>query len=298
MREAEDDILRMDDVARQAEIAKQIHLHRRIAEAGAFSLFCPSSFQRPWFQTEKKITTLIKGNQVGGTTCAVIRMMSACLGTPPLALGGIIPPDWSSLRCRDRPGMYLFMGKSFAKTIPEIILPKLREFLTPQMLARKPKKHQTGVPYVFYFKSGAELHLGSYDQEADSFEGPLWNGICFDEPPPREIYVACRRGTMRTKGWMMFTMTPLRNMWVYDEIHMPAMNGKLDDVAAFEAHSHQNCSTCNPGEGHIEHEELVNFFKSLTPNERRARELGIPLDISAVRYYYCSRESHVVPNLW
>jgi hypothetical protein len=103
---------------------------------------------------------------------------------------------------------------------------------------------------------------------------------------------------MRTKGWMMFTMTPLRNMWVYDELHLPAMQGKLDDVAPFEIHSHANCTGCNPGEGHIDHDELNNFFASLTPAERRARELGIPLDISQVRYYFVQRSTHCVANVW
>jgi phage terminase large subunit-like protein len=292
------DILDLDPVARQHEIARQIHIHERIREAGAFSLFQPSKFQVPWFQTDRKITTLIKGNQVGGTTCLAIRMLSACLGTRPLALGGIVPPDWAQLKCREKPGMYLLMGKSFTKTIPEVILPKLREFMSPEMLARKPKKHPTGVPYVFYFKSGAELHLGSYDQDAESFEGPLWNGIGFDEPPERNIYVACRRGTMRTRGWMFFCMTPLKNLWVYDEIHVPGLKGELKDVAAFECHSHANCTTCNPGEGHIGHDELNNFFASLTPNERRARELGIPLDISNIKFYFVQRETHVVPDIW
>jgi len=293
-----DDLLAFDDAARQAEIAKQIHIHRRLAEVGAYSLFVPSSFQRPWFQTDKKITTLIKGNQVGGTTCLIIRMLASCLGTYPLAMGGIVPPDWSQLRCTQKPGMYLLMGKNFTKTIPEIILPKLREFLTPAMLSRKPKKNQQGMPHIFYFKSGAELHLASYDQDADSFEGSLWNGVGFDEPPTREIYMATRRGTMRTRGWIMFCMTPLKNMWVYDEIHVPGQQGKVPDVAAYEAHSHLNCSQCNPTEGHVDHNELNNFFAGLTPAERRARELGLPLDVSNIRYYFVQPDTHVVPNLW
>jgi phage terminase large subunit-like protein len=297
MADTEDDLLR-DDQARQAEIAKQIHIHRRLAEVGAFSLFVPSSFQKPWFQTEKKVTTLIKGNQVGGTTCLIIRMLASCLGTYPLSMGGIVPPDWSQIRIRERPGMYLLMGKNFTKTIPEVILPKLREFIAPNMLSKKPRKNQMGVPYIFYFKSGAELHLASYDQDADAFEGSLWNGVAFDEPPTREIYMACRRGTMRTRGWIFFCMTPLKNMWVYDEIHMPAQEGKLPDVAAFEIHSHANCTTCAPGEGHIDHNELNNFFAGLSPAERRAREMGLPLDYSNVRYAFVTRETHVCENLW
>jgi phage terminase large subunit-like protein len=293
-----DDILKLDDVARQAEIAKQIHIHRRLAEEGAFSLFVPSNFQKEWFTHGKKVTTLVKGNQVGGTTCLVIRMLSACLGTYPLAMGGIVPPDWGQLRIREKPGMFLLMGKNFTKTIPEIILPKLREFISPNMLSKKPRKNQLGIPYIFYFKSGAELHLSSYDQDPDSFEGSLWNGIGFDEPPTREIYMACRRGTMRTRGWIFFCMTPLKNMWVYDEIHCPAQEGKLPDVAAFECHSHSNCTQCNPGEGHVDHDELNNFFAGLTPAERRARELGLPLDYSNVRYAFVQQDTHVVPNLW
>ena len=288
----------MTDDERQEEIRRQLQIHRKLTQAGAFSLFVPSAFQRPWLTNEKKITTVIKGNQVGGTTCAVIRMLSACLGTRPLSMGGIVPADWGQIQINETPGMYLLMSQSFTKTVPEVILPKIREFMAPSMLKKPPKKHGTGVPYIFHFKSGAELHLGSYDQPAESFEGPLWNGICFDEPPPRDIYVACRRGTMRTRGWIMFTMTPLKELWVYDELHLPAQQGKLDDVAPFEAHSHLNCRQCNPNEGHIEHKELEAFFQSLTPNERRAREMGIPLDITDIRYYWCTRETHVCPDIW
>lgn len=297
MADTEEELLR-DDQARQAEIAKQIHIHRRLAEVGAFSLFVPSKFQLPWFSTEKKVSSLIKGNQTGGTTCLIIRMLSSCLGTYPLAMGGIVPPDWGQIRIREKPGMYLLMGKNFTKSIPEVILPKLRQYIAPNMLSKKPRKNQMGVPYIFYFKSGAELHLASYDQDPESFEGSLWNGIGFDEPPTREIYMACRRGTMRTRGWIFFCMTPLKNMWVFDEIHTPAQEGKLPDVAAYECHSHENCIQCNPGEGHIDHQELVNFFAGLTPAERRAREMGLPLDYSNVRYAFVQRETHVCPNLW
>ena len=55
---------------------------------------------------------------------------------------------------------------------------------------------------------------------------------------------------------------------------------------------------CNPGEGHIDHQELNNFFAGLTPAERRARELGLPLDYSNVRYAFVTQETHVVNNLW
>ena len=101
MADTEEELLR-DDQARQAEIAKQIHIHRRLAEVGAFSLFVPSKFQLPWFSTEKKVSSLIKGNQTGGTTCLIIRMLSSCLGTYPLAMGGIVPPDWGQIRIREK----------------------------------------------------------------------------------------------------------------------------------------------------------------------------------------------------
>lgn len=294
----DDDILRLDDEALQREMARQVAIHERIKEAGAFSLFQPKTYQLGWFQTAKKITSVIKPSQVGGTTCLVIRMIASCVGTMPLALGGLIPADWNQLRVREKPGKFLLMGQSFSKSIPEVILPKLKEFIAPEMLSRKPKKNQMGIPYLFSFKSGAELHLASYDQDPDSFEGSLWNGVGFDEPPPEPIYTACRRGTMRTEGWMMFSMTPLKELWVYDQIHLPGMQGKRNDVAAFEVGAHANCIQCNPEDGFIEHDELVAFFAHLSPKERQARELGIPIELSDLMFSFVKPETHVVANMW
>jgi phage terminase large subunit-like protein len=287
-----------EDTRKRREIQREISLHNRMREAGAFSLFQPLDFQKPWFASDRKILTLIKGNQVGGTTALVIKTVASCLGTWPLSLGGLVPTDWGQLKCREKPGKYVILSKNFVKTVPEVILPKLREFIVPDMLRAKPKRHATGVINLFQFKSGADLHIATYDQDPESFEGSLWNGVGFDEPPDRDIYMACHRGTMRTKGWLWFTMTPLKNLWVYDEIHIPGLIGERLDVAAFEAPSHLNCIQCNPGQGLIEHEEFESLFRNMTPRERKARELGVPLDISSIRYYFVTKETHVTPDLW
>jgi phage terminase large subunit-like protein len=278
--------------------AKLAEKEATLKRHGAFPLFKPLWYQKEWFDCEKKIIALLCGNQVGKTEFGAVRVLSTCLGCKPVALGGQPPQRWEDLQ---RPGIRaLVCGENFTTAIPKTILPKLQRYITDQMLSRQPKKNAGNkLPEVYFFRSGAELHIQSYDQAVSSFEGPVWDIVWFDEPPPQAIFTAVRRGTMSKQGVILITATPLKEPWMHDQIVIPSEDedDPMHDMAAvFRADIEWNCKEHH--KGFLPHAEIQSFLASLPKHERIARERGEFLDLSGLEFSYLKRETHVCPDLW
>jgi phage terminase large subunit-like protein len=71
-------------------------------------------------------------------------------------------------------------------------------------------------------KCGSKLHIRSYDEQASSYEGQDYNFIHWDEPPPRDVWLAAERGKIVTNAPSIYTMTPLKEPWIYDELSLKA----------------------------------------------------------------------------
>ena len=58
----------------------------------------------------------------------------------------------------------------------------------------------------------------SNNQDSDVFEG--WDGdlIVWDEPPKRNIRVACARGLIDREGRELYNMTLLKEAWISQEV--------------------------------------------------------------------------------
>lgn len=104
--------------------------------ANNFARFKPLPFQQPWYESDAKVRALVGGNRIGKSTYRVITVLSACLGTRPIALGGEIPARWPRDTLKGH--RFLAAGESFDLALKETIIPKLEQFVTSDMLARKP----------------------------------------------------------------------------------------------------------------------------------------------------------------
>ena len=279
---------------KQKATAQLADTHRR----GRFALFRPLEHQRRWFQSKKQIVAAIGGNQMGKTTCGAIRLLSGALGTFPPSLGGAIPPSWDRLDCRGQ--RYLMVAESFNTVIAKTIFPKINEYLTQEMQARPPKKNAgTKLPEIIYLRSGSEIHVQSYEQDPASFEGPTWDGVWFDEPPPQAVFNAVRRGTIARKGWIWLTATPLREAWVRDMIVMPSQDedDPMHEFAeVFGGSMHDNCGDCYGG--YLPHAYILAYLASLPPEERAVRERGEFFNVSDLAFGSISEQMHVIGDLW
>jgi phage terminase large subunit-like protein len=280
----------------------------------AFLRFKPYAFQRPWYESQAQVRAIFGGNRVGKSTCGAIEVLSAALGTRPLALGGTDRAKFARNLLR---GHRIFVGGESFDLLRETVLAKLEEFVTPAMLLGRPRTNEQGFPYHWRFITGAELMIHSYQQDKSTFEGPAWHWAWFDEPPPQAIFNAVRRGMMETRGRVLVTATPLKEPWMVDELVEPAhdpdcreceggeiphdeivltnpMHGRVEH---FTAEMHDTCRTCH-GEGALEHDEIEAFLASITdPREREARSKGVPAHMGGLEFGYVRAETHVVPDV-
>ena len=288
-------IAALDDEALRKFVKEAESQAGALRQKTAFANFTPFPFQKPWFESKAQVRALMCANQVGKSTFGCVETIAACLGVRPPALGGTIPDKWPR---NTMPGArFLAAGETFDVALRDTILPKIRELVTPEMLVSKPKRNNLGLEVIWKFVSGAELVLMSYQQAKDAFEGAVWNGVWFDEPPPQPIYNAVRRGTMAREGRILITATPLKEIWLLDQLILPSQDPKnpmFGTVENFRAEMHDNCREHNGGA--LPHEQIESYLASLPEKERAARELGLFSDIQGLEFGYVNKETHVVPD--
>ncbi len=121
------------------------------------------------------------------------------------------------------PNIGLIACETMMHSVAEKIEPTLRK-LIPKTCQPVFKPGSAGIlikvtlPYGCYGeKCGSTIYIRSYDQRADSFEGIDYDGyVHWDEPPPLDMFRAVERGKMVANADSWFTMTPLKQAWVYD----------------------------------------------------------------------------------
>jgi hypothetical protein len=176
---------------------------------------------------------------------------------------------------------------------------------------------------------GSKIHFRSYVQPAESFEGIIPDWVHWDEPPPQAILNATARGLMSTNGPSWFTMTPLKEPYIYDLLSMRAFNngGEDQDIAVFRGSTWDNCRDwcrdcnvvieanreervvkdcprCGRVMGFMPREGIENYLKLIVDaDEREAREEGKWKHLSGLVYKEFDKARHIcadfeIPGNW
>lgn len=227
-------------------------------------------------------------------------------------------------------------------SVPEKIWPTFKE-LIPKTCQYTTKKNPSGQIHRITLdtdeegnKCGSEIHIRSYDQDADTFEGIDADWIHWDEPPPKKILQAAERGKIVTNAPSWFTMTPLKEAYIYDEYSLKAYNfgGEDEEIAVIRGEIWENCvdwcfkcrldipenrevdpdtqrlvrpikrcPNCNRSMGFITRAGIEEYLKTLDPEEREAREKGLWKHLSGLVYKGLDRDTHTyedfpVPKNW
>lgn len=153
---------------------------------------------------------------------------------------------------------------------------------------------QRGKPYVSQIidEKGSEIIFMFWQQEPTLFESIEADVVVFDEPPPRSVYIALKRGLRKPgrKPWILGVGTPIKSAWLRKEVLDPWAKGELPGVECFRYGTEVNRS--NLAEGYIE-----NFSRSLSEKERRIRLEGEFFDLSGLALAHLfDRTVHVVPK--
>ena len=188
-------------------------------------------------------------------------------------------PDPAALRFKPPVKIRVFGEKT--DTLAEVQNPKLKKFIPPEALALT-KKGQTGVVEHYLFNNGSSIDLLTYQQDPASMEG--WDGhLCvFDEPPPRQVYIANVRGLVDHKGIALFSMTPLKEAWVSDEI----ANNPDPSFFTVTASSYDN--------PYVDKGALDAFFSKLSEDELATRRDGKFLHLQGLVFKDFDKQHHVI----
>ena len=199
---------------------------------------------------------------------------------------------WKSGTIRGR-----IVGQDWEKHIKAVLIPTIKEFW-PESFGVTPKKNNTGVDAYWTFPDGSTVEIMSNNSESAVFEGAGLHFCIYDEPPKRDVRVACARGLVDNNGVEVFAMTLLKEAWVSKEVVNLLDEEGNPDPSVFNIHAD---IYCNEGFG-ISREGINQFMKVLTPDEISARIRGIPAYMSGL-VLKLDRKTHYidafdVPSHW
>jgi phage terminase large subunit-like protein len=184
-----------------------------------------------------------------------------------------IYPDWYPKEMRYA---YPIKGRicatDYTKGVGEVIVPFLEEWLDMSLVARK-IRNPLGVPTKWILKNGSVFDILTYEQSVETFEG--WKGhiAWFDEPPPRDKYIATLRGLVDYKGRSWLTLTPLNQPWIYDEVYT---KNEPDRIFVVTADIRDN--------PHLSESAIKEFEQNLTEDEKEARLHGRFMHLTGLVY--------------
>jgi len=176
------------------------------------------------------------------------------------------------------------IAKDFQKGVGEVIIPFLDEWLDMSLVAKK-YRNPIGVPVKWSLKNGSVFDILSHEQNTEQYEG--WKGhvAWFDEPPPRDKYIATLRGLVDYRGRNWLTLTPLTQPWIYDDIYTSTDKERV------------HCVTVNIRDNpHLDEEAIKDFEAGLTEEEKEARIKGRFLHLSGLVYKEFTLQDHVVDD--
>lgn len=260
----------------QVELLLQLKRHK---EQNACFYFKPHPKQEPIFDAiaddpNLRVVLMQGGNRSGKTSWLILQIISFLLGRQPWKGG-------KKMRF-EPPVKVRLAGEDWTHHIDKVLVKKLWEWMPQDELRRRPRKNTQGVDYFWTLKNGSTLELVSYAQETAQLEG--WNGhvVAFDEPPPRDKFIACKRGMVDEGGIILLSLTPLKEAWIYDEITTstnPAYRTFYCDIKE------------NP---YLSKEEIKEFEESLTDEEKQVRARGQWLHLTGLIYKDFNADIHII----
>lgn len=278
------------------------------------------------------------GNQAGKTVIGVAEDIAHSMGFRPW-----LKTDDPDFKVRIKvPNSGLVGCEVAGQNLIQRLEPLFNEFI-PAQCEPEPTRYSDGSLKSVYLKydyfgnkCGSTIHFRSYVQSADSFEGVLTDWFHFDEPPPQPILNAALRGGMASNAPRWFTMTPLKEPYIYDMFSLNAFNnnGTDPEIAIFQCSTWENCQdwckdcnitiprnrpdnfpaggirpvdrcpSCKKIMGFMPRAGIINYLKTITDeDEREAREEGKWKHLSGSIYKSFTKETHcyddfTIPRDW
>ena len=225
---------------------------------------CP---QAEFMNSVAETTAFFGANRSGKTTAGAVKAIIHATGRY---------PDWWKARRFFHATEGRIFVENYRKGAP-IVVKKLKEWLPRDSYQIAPKKGNSGIEIDWYVKhkSGGVSHFDILTYESDPFAAEGWDGdwVWFDEPPPRSMYIAAVRGLVDNEGLCWFSLTPLKEPWLFDEIY----NSKNPNTFSVICDMRHNLERVNPLSGMkigLSERAIQKFEMKLTEEERETRAHG------------------------
>lgn len=258
----------------QEKYLAALRLENNIRSSKKLLTFEPMPKQRLFMTNPAVCRAIFGGNRSGKTFAGSIEFCMHVCG---------IYPAWFPKELRyDGPVKGRIIVTDYLKGAGEVVIPYLEEWIDPNLIARKTRNNQ-GITVKYVLKNGSQFDILTHEQDVNFFEG--WKGhiAWFDEPPPRDRYVATKRGLVDYGGRHWLTLTPLTQPWIYDDIYTKA-DGK--DIYVVTVDIRENT--------HLAEKDIKLFENSLTMDEKEARLHGKFLHLSGLVYKEFDPDVHIV----
>jgi hypothetical protein len=220
--------------------------------------------------------------------------------------GLLVVNDWDKATeiFTNRAGSYENWGELF-KLIP-------REALGRPHVSRGGHIDQIPVKRLTEFGGGESVlyvdTVESYKHANMSAESSYWDFIHLDEPCPRQMFIAHKRGLVDRNGKFWVNCTPLSEMWINDEFVPPKQNvvEEASDGLVFSKLESGGGSrfviTWSIFDNPYNSKEAIEEFEAgLTREERECRLHGLPLNLAGLVYKEFVYDLHVLcdpPKGW
>ena len=169
--------------------------------------------------------------------------------------------------------------------------------LCPQGTIKSTKRNHSGAIETIEFNTGSLIRFDteeSFKRNPQGSESSDWDRVAVDEPITNDQWKASARGLVDRNGQGDFTLTPLREMWMYDYFYGDAAATEKDPQPVHGRFAIRGSIYDNP---YLSQVAIAEFERDLTDDERQARLYGIPLELSGLVYKEFSRERHVLKTL-
>jgi hypothetical protein len=261
----------------------------------ALYFYTPQGNQPLFHRCEALIRLAVGSNRSGKTTAGICEDIALCLGFRPwllpeylkskpieelmeMARKGSLPKE--CLTHRKTPFKLLIVEDDW-DVADEILLTgtaekpaKLRKFIPPNALVGGSidKQEKNGMGYIckINFINGSQIVIDtekSFVNDRGSYEGKSYDGCHYDEPKCRELRVAVKRGLSDSNGLEIFTLTPLAEPWMHDELYSKSGVDPRINAFFFDTQSLVDA-------GFVSKEGWEAFKDSLTEDEKESRLFG------------------------
>lgn len=163
----------------------------------------------------------------------------------------------------------------------------------PKNIEINVKRNHEGVIDHIWGSNGASIRFAteqSFIKNPQSSESTDFDRVGVDEPIIEDMWKAVARGLVDRDGQADFTLTSLRERWIYDRFH------NEDDSTEFRPGRFAVRATMkdNP---YLSDASIARFMENLTSDEIACRIEGLPLELSGLVYKEFDRSTHILKVL-